>query len=81
MKGDRIGSVLSTDTPTLAGSPSDGTYTNQTQNSTTGSGTGLKVDFTIASGAITDVRIVDPGSKVILQMIVVKFKTLPQPMI
>ena len=61
VKGDRIGSVLETDTPTLAGSPSDGTYTNQTQNSTTGSGTGLKVDITIASGAVSDVRIVDPG--------------------
>ena len=61
VKGDRIGSVLETDTPTLAGSPSDGTYSNQTQNSTTGSGTGLKVDITIASGAVSDVRIVDPG--------------------
>ena len=60
--GDRVGSAITLSSPTLdtsGGTPADGTYTNQTL--TGGTGSGLKVDFTIASGAITDTRIVDPG--------------------
>ena len=63
--GDRVGSAITLSSPTLdtsGGTPADGTYTNQTL--TGGTGSGLKVDFTIASGAITDTRIVDPESRI-----------------
>ena len=60
--GDRVGSVITLSSPALdtsGGSPADNTYTNQA--TTGGTGSGLIVDFTIASGSITDARIVKPG--------------------
>ena len=60
--GDRVGSVITLSSPSLdtsGGSPADNTYTNQA--TTGGTGSGLIVDFTIASGNITDARIVNPG--------------------
>jgi len=60
--GDRVGSVLEVDSAALgSGTATDGTYTARLQDSSTGSGTGLKLKVVIGSNAITSVEIEDPG--------------------
>ena len=62
VKGDRVGSVLQVDSAALgSGTATDGTYTARTQDSSTGSGTGLKLKVVISSNAISSVEIEDPG--------------------
>ena len=62
VKGDRVGSVLQIDSAALgSGTATDGTYTARTQDSSTGSGTGLKLKVVISSNAISSVEIEDPG--------------------
>ena len=60
--GDRVGSVLEIDGAALgSGTATNGTYTARTQDSSNGSGTGLKLKVVIASNAISSIEIEDPG--------------------
>ena len=62
LTGDRKNSVVEISNTTLAGSPSDGVYTDLDATYVSGSGgSGLKLDVTIAGGVITDTRISDVG--------------------
>ena len=52
-----------------SGTATDGTYTARTQDSSTGSGTGLKLKVVISSNAISSVEIEDPSKDMQLETI------------
>jgi len=65
--GDKLNAVLEIDSTSgsngVSGAPTAGTYLNREPDTYSGSGTGLKVDITIASdNTIDSIRIADPGS-------------------
>ena len=62
IKGDRVGSALTVSGAALGtGTATNGTYTARVQDSTDGSGSGMKIKVVIASNAIDSVQIEDPG--------------------
>ena len=58
--GDTEGSVLTIATPSVSGTPNNGTFTNIA--TTGGTGTGCTVDVTVASGSVTSCTISAVGS-------------------
>ena len=60
--GDTTGSVLTIGTPSVSGTPANGTYTGIATTVSPAGGTGCTVDITVASNAITSCTISSVGS-------------------